>query len=489
MKTNRTEKGQALVLIAFGIIALLAMTGLAVDASATYSNRQDAQNAADSAALASALDIVNSNSVNAKPDALSTANTNGFNNDGTTNTVTVGNPGVFVAGCNGQTPSFTSSSSEYVQVIIKTTVNTTFGSLVGVQQTHNSGAGIVALSKTACPAINLTSTTINVQGGGIFDNSSCSTAFDGNWGNKITTNGGCIGVVGGLGSNFTPAGIAQGAETITGPGFCSVLPVQITPDFSMVPAPPTPPTCSGPGSSITNSQTGVTTVSPGTLDSISIGYTGANIPSGVYCITSSSSSAFYVTGGATVTGGDVTFVFTNPSGGASIGGSVHSTYNSLQIYTQNGSWSESGSTYLTVPGVFRYYATGTANYNVAGGSTQTLSNGFFYLTGGLMGWQGSTILNLHAPTTGPYANIAIFSPISNATTMTVNGGSTITVYGTILHPGGEIHLNGSSTVNVLHSQVVGNTITTQGGSIMNINYSAGENISPPSTAATVELIK
>jgi Flp pilus assembly protein TadG len=562
MKINRTEKGQALILIAFGIIALLAMTGLAVDASATYSNRQDAQNAADSAALTSALDVVNSKTSSAQTDALNSANTNGFNNDGTSNTVTVGTPGVFVAGCNGQTPSFATNSSQYIQVIIKTTVNTTFGSLVGIKQTHNcvdaiargqatsqsggmfSGAGIVALSKTACPAINLTSTTINIQGGGIFDNSSCSTAFNGNWGNNITTNGGCIGVVGGLGSYFTPAGIAQGAENITGPGFCSVLPAQITPDFSMIPAPPTPPTaptCSGAGASSFNSTTGVLTITqPGTFPSLSFGYAhGQTMPSGVYCITGSG-GAFSVTGGATVTAGDVTIVFTNPTGGANIGGGTTMTFNSLAIYVVNGGWSNgggsltvngalqlyasgtstgqnfylnggstdtfgsvtailnngewynSGSTTVVSTGPFRFYSTGstnTTNYYVGGGSTQTFPDGFFYINGGQMNWEGSTILNLHAPTSGPYANIAIFSPLSNTTTMTINGGSTVTVYGTILHPGGEIHLNGSSTVNAWHSQVVGDTITTQGGSSMKISYNAGENILPPSTSATVELIK
>ena len=49
------ERGQALILIAFGAIALFAMTGLAIDGSHKYSDRRHAQNAADTAAVAGAL--------------------------------------------------------------------------------------------------------------------------------------------------------------------------------------------------------------------------------------------------------------------------------------------------------------------------------------------------------------------------------------------------------------------------------------------------
>lgn len=52
MKDN--EKGQAIVLIAFALIALLAVTGLALDGGRLYQYRRQAQNAADAAALAGA---------------------------------------------------------------------------------------------------------------------------------------------------------------------------------------------------------------------------------------------------------------------------------------------------------------------------------------------------------------------------------------------------------------------------------------------------
>ena len=48
----RDERGQAVVLIALGLIALLLATGLAIDGGLFYSTRRQAQNAADAAAMA-----------------------------------------------------------------------------------------------------------------------------------------------------------------------------------------------------------------------------------------------------------------------------------------------------------------------------------------------------------------------------------------------------------------------------------------------------
>ena len=49
------ERGQALVLVALASIGLFAITGLAIDGSAKFSDRRHAQNAADTAAVAGAL--------------------------------------------------------------------------------------------------------------------------------------------------------------------------------------------------------------------------------------------------------------------------------------------------------------------------------------------------------------------------------------------------------------------------------------------------
>ena len=57
-RKHSSERGQVLVIIVFAMFGLIGMTGLAIDGSRAYSDRRQAQNAADTAALASALAYV-----------------------------------------------------------------------------------------------------------------------------------------------------------------------------------------------------------------------------------------------------------------------------------------------------------------------------------------------------------------------------------------------------------------------------------------------
>jgi hypothetical protein len=72
--------------------------------------------------------------------------------------------------------------------------------------------------------------------------------------------------------------------------------------------------------------------------------------------------------------------------------------------------------------------------------------------------------------------------------MTIMGGSAVNVTGTILHPGGTIHMNGSSSATGLKSQIIGNRITTDGGSNLTVNYDPNLNMGSPSSP-TIELVK
>ena len=51
----KSEKGQALILVTFGIIVLIGFTALAIDGGRAFEEKRHAQNAADTAALAGAL--------------------------------------------------------------------------------------------------------------------------------------------------------------------------------------------------------------------------------------------------------------------------------------------------------------------------------------------------------------------------------------------------------------------------------------------------
>ena len=54
MKTNRFERGQALIVIALALVGIIGVAGLVIDGGNAFQDRQQAQNAADAAALASA---------------------------------------------------------------------------------------------------------------------------------------------------------------------------------------------------------------------------------------------------------------------------------------------------------------------------------------------------------------------------------------------------------------------------------------------------
>ena len=76
MRALWSRKGQALVIVAFGIIALLGAAGLAVDVGSWYLTGQKLQNAADAAALAGATALPGSTS-NATSTAVAVAAKNG----------------------------------------------------------------------------------------------------------------------------------------------------------------------------------------------------------------------------------------------------------------------------------------------------------------------------------------------------------------------------------------------------------------------------
>ena len=127
MNTIRSERGQALILIAFGIIALIGFTALAIDGGRAFSDRRNAQNAADTAALAAAL-------ANTKGDPYDTAGyqraaSNGYDDNGTTNDVTVS----AVDTSKGICPSI----GKEITVTIVSHVPTTFARVLGRKEMVN----------------------------------------------------------------------------------------------------------------------------------------------------------------------------------------------------------------------------------------------------------------------------------------------------------------------------------------------------------------
>src|SRR5436309_1127400 len=95
MKTHfgghgRSRRGNVVALVAVSLIPILGVMAIAVDGGMLLSDRRAAQRAADSAALAAAVDLFTKQNTTAgtdpngtaKQSALTTAVANGFKNDG-----------------------------------------------------------------------------------------------------------------------------------------------------------------------------------------------------------------------------------------------------------------------------------------------------------------------------------------------------------------------------------------------------------------------
>lgn len=192
MKTRHSsERGQVLVIIVLTMFGLMGITGLAIDGSRAYSDRRQAQNAADTAALAAALAYVRTPGEDWKADGFARAASNGYDDNESTNFVDVYHPPV-----EPMDGPYT-GNTEYVQVIITSHLDTFFGRVVGIERVTNrvqaiarvtpsnnepmySGNALVALNKTACSALAYQGgASLTVNGSGLFSNSDCMSTSNG----------------------------------------------------------------------------------------------------------------------------------------------------------------------------------------------------------------------------------------------------------------------------------------------------------------------
>jgi hypothetical protein len=304
MKFNSSEKGQALIIIALTAIVLFGFAALSIDGSMVFSDKRHAQNAADTAALSAALSKTRGGTW--EQNGLDRAMSNGYNDNGTTNTVEIYSPPI-----DGNY----AGNSEYIQVKITSHVNTFFARILGFSEfvnhaeaiarstpSYNSilfgGNALVALNKTACPALEYSgSSSTTVTGSGIFVNSNCASGSN----QALNSSSGssalsvpCINVVGGvtLGTNATLNSPGTACANITNNSSMQISNPMGTFATANIPC--------GTSSGTYNS----TTLNPGN-------YSGAFPPGnqtimnpGIYCI-DAGNQGFSLQGGQTLTGDNV----------------------------------------------------------------------------------------------------------------------------------------------------------------------------------------
>ena len=175
-----SEKGQVLILIALAAVVLVSFAALAIDGNMAFADGRQAQNAADTAAMAAALAKVRGQSV--IPVAMNRAASNGYDGNGVTNIVAVYNPpmdGLFIG------------NDEYIQVKITSYVKTYFARVIGRNEIINrveavshaipgsrnsmfAGSAIVGLDPSGCKAVFFNgNANMTLTGSGIYVNSNC----------------------------------------------------------------------------------------------------------------------------------------------------------------------------------------------------------------------------------------------------------------------------------------------------------------------------
>lgn len=431
-RAHSDEAGQAVVIMALALSAVLALAGLGIDAGFQYAERRREQVAADAAAWAAAVTMATNwnapdRSARARTIALEYAARNGYNNDGTTNTVTVTVPtsGGFIG------------NVDYMEVIITVNVRTYFvrvlGSAFESRQVRaravggitgpGKAYGLIALSRTACPGLSVLGAggnkgEVEVEEAGILVNSSCTPALRATGKAKIEAEGVGIDVVGTVETSGNPelsptptTGVVQQADPLA-----YLAPPVLT-------VPPGPPDIN-----VTN---GTVTLDPGVYLGIRVSGNGrVKLRPGTYVI---------------------------KGGGISVSG--------------NGRVED--ETYGDARGVFIYNT--CSFYPDPGGTCGGISV------------SGNGRIELEKETAGTYAGLSIWQPCQNTQTLSVTGAGSgdvelpgsdgdddedneLETSGTIYLPCAAVEVSGNGELEIENGQLVADTVTVSGNGEIEIDW-------------------
>ncbi|MEK6207333.1 MAG: pilus assembly protein TadG-related protein [Chloroflexota bacterium] len=418
------ESGQAVVLFAILMLALLFAVGLAIDAGQLFSAKRAEQEAADAAAFAGAVVLYQQGT---GTEAITAARTDALTNGYSSGACALSTPGVCTDAATFTTvavywPPISgqyNGNIKHIEVVITRQVQT---ALVPAQAAFNpvrargvagseplnNGYAIMALDRgNTCDAFTTSSNgDLHLMGGGILVNSSCSSAAENDQNSAarftvqspypLDVNGGATGSWGSIGIPVNP-----GHNQIADP-------------FAGFPKPATNglPTCN----SLAACQDGSGRQNPGVY-SVNLGGNGnLTLNPGVYILK----------GGGMDTGGN-----------ADVIGSGIFLYNTY-------------STYPAAPG--------------ANPSCSTIN------------LQGNSQMVLSAQTTGTWKNLLVYQDPACSVEMKIGGNGTFDGTGSIYIPSAHFRFDGNpSTLN--GSQLIARTVDIQNGNIT-INYNPNTTAQP-----------
>lgn len=424
-KFSRSERGQALIIIVFAIIGLIALTALTVDGGNAYSNRRNAQNAADTAAFAAARAKVRVEDW--KQAALVIAAENGYTDTDHTSASSSTKSNVEVYQCSESGVDCNiiiqpgETLQDYIQVKITSIVDTFFAPVIGIRQVTNrvnaivrvkngtnqpigAGSALFSLNPDGCASVTYQgNAAVTLVGSGIYVNSSCPASAFFNQSSSPNTNltTPCIQAVGGI--QYAPGSVVIDPPT---------TPACILTDQPPLPPPTMPqPTCA------TNAIQSGNTLSPGNWSGAFPPSGVTNLQTGLYCVDAGNQN-FRLNANDVLVGKNVTI------------------------------------------------------YMITGGVT----------------WNGQATVKLEAPDSGPYKGLLLYLPPANSNPVSINGGGDSKIVGTILAPASECSVLGGGGLNGLQTQLICYDLKLGGGSDTTIVYDSALQYNPPSLP-TIELTK
>lgn len=419
MFTNKKEKGQAIYLIVFGIMVLIGSAALAIDGGRIYLDRREAQNTADSAVLAAALTDCTANGdfiVQARAIAAS----NGFDNNDPDVSVDVYNPPI--------SGPYT-GNSDYYEVVIQSTTEVGLAQLVrqgtfpiearavalceegtGGTEAVGEGNAIIVLHTSGEGILMNGHNEILVPNGGIQVDSSDSQAIRIN-GSPNVIDADVISIVGNYGVN----------------GHATITPEPITGAAVM-------------GDPLADLEPPENPYSGSCQNVILNGGQSATLSPGLYCqvILNGSGASIYLESG--------TYAFTNDfilNGG----GTLEASPNGVELLFFNNSVLRSN-----------------------GSNDITLENSFIYIERAAFINNANDTFTITAPTSGPWAGMAIYSDRNNTSNHTLNGSNNLVVSGTIYAPSSEYIFNGNTSTSVFNAQFIVKVLRMNGNGSLAVDY-------------------
>jgi Flp pilus assembly protein TadG len=454
MNIFKSQKGQAIILLAFAIVGIVGFGALAIDGGRVLSDRRHAQNAADTAALAAALAKIKGENYTVA--AENRATSNGYTTGVRSAIVQVNlcsETGITCQGVPGG-----AVLSDYIRVKITSFVPTTFARVLGRDQVKNEveavvhaqgvssspfsgGAALVAMRPTGTGVGGNGNIHLTVNGSGVFSNSSsnCSMDFVGN-GTYIA--GGSFTIAGG-GTECQTGNITQNPSTPVSGAQLPYPPTNLD-----IPAPTV--NCSGTGSVDTSNKI----IHPGNFSgAVSINGNGDyTFESGNYC-------------------------FNN---GVTVNGNVNLIVNNANFRINGGGFDLMGNSKVTCSNLLVYGA-GGSGMSFNGDASNTCTGVTFYMASGSVVWNGNVANTFTAPTSGTYKGLLIYLPYGNTSTLTINGNSGNQLTGSIIGPSSPVTIAGNSGTSGLRSQIIGYDVTLSGNSNTTINYDPADQFNPPAS--------